>query len=109
MANELEGKKIAIVAADGVEQVEYEEPRKAVEDAGATVHLISLEEGEIQAMNHDIEPADKLTVDKAIADVSAADYDGVILPGGTVTPDNLRADDDVIAFLKETAGAGKPI
>ncbi|MEA2172131.1 MAG: protease [Solirubrobacteraceae bacterium] len=109
MANELEGRTIAILAADGVEQVEYEQPREAVEQAGATVHLVSLEAGEIQAMNQDINPGDKIAVDKVIADVSPDDYDGVILPGGTVNPDNLRVNEDVIAFLQDIARAGKPI
>jgi len=109
MGSELSGKTIAIIAADGVEQVEYQQPRAAVEDAGATVHLVSLERGEIQAMNHDIDPADRLRVDRAISEVSPADYDGVILPGGTVNPDKLRQDDRVIGFLREIAAAGKPI
>jgi protease I len=109
MAQELEGKTIAILAADGVEQVEYEQPREAVEAAGATVHLISLEDGEIQAMNHDIEPGDKLKVEKAVADVSADDYDALLLPGGTVNPDKLRMDEDAVKFVQDIAKAGKPI
>ena len=100
MSDELKGKKIAILAADGVERVELEQPREAVENAGATTELISLEAGEIQAMDHDLEPARKFAVDTVIADVSADDYDGLILPGGVANPDNLRQDDDVIAFLQ---------
>jgi protease I len=109
MSDELKGKKIAILAADGVERVELEQPRQAVENAGATTELISLEAGEIQAMDHDLEPAAKVTVDKAIADVSADDYDGLILPGGVANPDNLRQDDDVIAFLQAFFKSGKPV
>jgi protease I len=109
MSDELKGKKIAILAADGVERVELEQPREAVENAGATTELISLEAGEIQAMDHDLEPAAKVTVDKAIADVSADDYDGLILPGGVANPDNLRQDDDVIAFLQAFFKSGKPV
>jgi protease I len=109
MSDELKGKKIAILAADGVERVELEQPREAVENAGATTELVSLEAGEIQAMNHDLEPAAKVTVDKAIADVSADDYDGLILPGGVANPDNLRQDDDVIAFLQAFFKSGKPV
>ena len=109
MANELNGKKIAILAADGVEQVELEQPRQAVQDAGATVELISLETGEIQAMNGDIDKADTFTVDKAVGDVSAGDYDGLILPGGTMNPDNLRQSPEAIAFVQEIAKAGTPI
>lgn len=109
MANELTGKKIAILAADGVEQVEYEKPKRAVEEAGATTELLSLEAGEIQAMNHDIEPGDKIPVDKAIADASVGDYAGLILPGGVVNPDKLRQDENVIAFVQELFRSGKPV
>ena len=109
MSDELKGKKIAILAADGVERVELEQPREAVENAGATTELVSLEAGEIQAMDHDLEPAAKVKVDKAIADVSADDYDGLILPGGVANPDNLRQDDDVIAFLQAFFKSGKPV
>jgi protease I len=109
MSDELKGKKIVILAADGVERVELEQPREAVENAGATTELVSLETGEIQAMDHDLEPATKVTVDKAIADVSADDYDGLILPGGVANPDNLRQNDDVIAFLQAFFKRGKPV
>jgi protease I len=109
MSDELKGKKIAILAADGVERVELEQPREAVENAGATTELVSLQTGEIQAMDHDLEPAAKVTVDRAIADVSADDYDGLILPGGVANPDNLRQDDDVIAFLQAFFQSGKPV
>ena len=109
MADELNGKKIAIIAADGVEQVELEEPRKAVEEAGAETELISLEAGEIQAMNEDINKGDTFAVDKVIGDASVDDYDGVILPGGTINPDNLRASDDVIKFLQDFFKTGKPV
>ncbi|MFZ0384947.1 MAG: type 1 glutamine amidotransferase domain-containing protein [Solirubrobacteraceae bacterium] len=109
MSNELKGKKIAILAADGVERVELEQPREAVENAGATTELISLEAGEIQAMDHDLEPARKFAVDTVITDASADDYDGLILPGGVANPDNLRQDDDVIAFLQAFFKSGKPV
>ena len=109
MAEILSGKKIAILAADGVEEVEYLKPRKAVEQAGASVELISLERGEIQAMNHDIEPASKLAVDKTVSDASPDDYDGLILPGGTVNPDKLRLDRDAVQFVQEFFKSGKPV
>src|ERR1700761_8698514 len=108
MADELKGKTIAIMATDGGEQVELTEPRKAVEDAGATAVLLSPDAGEIQAMNSDINPADTFTVDKAIGDVSPDDYDGLILPGGTVNADRLRLEDEVVSFVQEFVGAGKP-
>jgi protease I len=109
MANELQGKKIAILAADGVEQVELETPRDAVQDAGATTELLSIDTGEIQAMNGDINKGDTFTVDKKVSDASIEDYDGLILPGGVVNPDNLRVDADVISFLQEYFKAGKPV
>jgi len=109
MSDELQGKKIAIIAADGVERVELEQPREAVENAGATTELISLEAGEIQAMDHDLEPARKFAVDTVIAEASVDDYDGLILPGGVANPDNLRQDENVISFLQAYFKSGKPV
>jgi protease I len=109
MANELTGKTIAILAADGVEEVEYLKPKAAVEAAGATTVTLSLEAGEIQAMNDDIEPASRIRVDQTVADASAEDYDGLILPGGTVNPDKLRVDGDAIRFIQAIFAAGKPV
>jgi protease I len=108
MADELQGKTIAIIATDGVEQVELTEPRRAVENAGATTVLLSPETGEIQAMNSDINPADTFRVDKAIRDVSPDQYDGLILPGGTVNADRLRLEDGVVSFVREFFRSGKP-
>jgi protease I len=108
MAESLKGKKIAIIATDGVEEVELVKPREAVEQAGGKADVLSLEEGEIQAMNHDLEPADKISVDRLVADASPDDYDGLLLPGGTVNADRLRADDDVIRFVTEYFKSGKP-
>jgi protease I len=109
MPDTLHGKKIAIIATDGVEQVELVKPREAVENAGATTELLSLKGGEIQAMNSDIEPADTFAVDKEIADVSPDDYDGLILPGGTVNADRLRMDENVISFLQTFFADAKPV
>jgi protease I len=108
MADELKGKTIAIIATDGVEQVELIEPRRAVENAGATAVLLSPDTGEIQAMNSDIEPAETFSVDKAISDVSPDEYDGLILPGGTVNADRLRLEDEVLSFVQAFFKAGKP-
>ena len=105
----LSGKRIAILAADGVEQVELERPRAAVVDAGAEVDLVSIAIDPIQAMNQDIEPGDQFTPDTAVADADAADYAALILPGGTVNPDKLRIDADAIAFVKAFFEAGKPV
>ncbi|MGI8693353.1 MAG: type 1 glutamine amidotransferase domain-containing protein [Geodermatophilaceae bacterium] len=109
MANELHGRRVAILAADGVEQVELVQPRKALTDAGAQVHLLSLEAGEIQAMNHDIEPADTFPVDRQVSSVSVRDYDALVLPGGTVNPDHLRLDEDAVSFVRDFVDSGKPV
>jgi protease I len=109
MSDTLKGKKIAIIATDGVEQVELVTPRDAVQDAGATTELLSVQSGEIQAMNSDIEPADTFAVDKVIGDVSPDDYDGLILPGGTVNADRLRMDENVISFLQKFFADAKPV
>ena len=109
MADELQGKKVAIIAADGVEQVELEKPRQAVEEAGAETELLSIEAGEIQAVEGDIEPSDKFPVDKKVVDASVEDYDGLILPGGVGNPDKLRKEDAVIEFLQDWFAAAKPV
>ncbi len=109
MSDQLQGKRIAIIATDGVEQVELEKPRQAVESAGASVELLSLGTEPIQAMNSDIEPADRFEPDGRVADASPSHYDGLILPGGTVNADRLRMDDDVRAFVRSTFEAGTPV
>src|SRR3954470_2625670 len=107
--SELNGKKIAILTAnEGVEQVEYEKPRQALEDAGATVELIAPDKGEVQMFNH-LDKADTFDADKAVSDASADDYDGLMLPGGVANPDNLRTDEDAIKFVQAFVNAGKPI
>jgi protease I len=109
MAQALTGKTIAFLAADGVEEVEYVRPKEALEQAGGRTELVSLESGEIQAMEGDITPTRKLSVDKAVGDVSAGDYDALVLPGGTVNPDKLRLSDDAIRFVQDFFKAGKPV
>ena len=108
MAGELQGKTIAFLATDGVEQIEYTEPRKAVEQAGGTAHLISLGSGEIQGFNH-LDKGDTFPVDKAVAEASADDYDGLVLPGGVANPDVLRTDSDAVQFVRSFFEAGKPV
>ena len=105
----LDGKKIAFLAADGVEQSELTEPWKAVEEAGGRPELVSLEKGEIQGVESEIEKRDTFKVDRVVADVDASDYDGLVLPGGVMNPDKLRADDDAVAFVREFVEAGKPV
>jgi protease I len=105
----LDGKKIAFLAADGVEQSELTEPWKAVEEAGGTPELVSLEEGEIQGVEHEIEKLDTFKVDRVVADADPSDYDGLVLPGGVMNPDKLRADGDAVAFVRSFMEAGKPV
>ncbi len=104
----LEGKSVAIIAADMVEQIELVEPRKALEEAGAKTHLISLQAGEIQGFNH-FDKADKLKVDRSIDEVDASEYDALMIPGGVGNPDQLRGDENVIAFVQEFFESGKPV
>jgi protease I len=109
MAGELQGRTVAFLATDGVEQVEYTEPRKALEAAGATVELVSLESGEVQAMNHDVEKGDTFPVDVVVAEADPGRYDALVLPGGTTNPDHLRMDADAVRFAKAFFEAGKPV
>jgi protease I len=109
MSTTLNGKTIAfLVAPEGVEQVELTEPWKAIEQAGGTPELVSTEVGKIQAFNH-LTPADTFEADKAADGVSAADYAGLVLPGGVANPDNLRMNDAAVAFVKSFFDEGKPV
>jgi protease I len=109
MSGRLDGMRVAILATDGVEQVELTGPGVAVTAEGAQVELISVSDGEIQAMNGDIEPAEKFAVDRTAADASAGDFDALLMPGGTVNADRLRMDADVQGFVREIFEAGKPV
>lgn len=109
MAKQLQGTRVAILAADGVERVELEQPRQAVQDAGATTSLLSLHDGEIQARDHDLDSAGTFSVDALVESVSVDDYDALLLPGGTVNPDQLRADDAAVAFVRDFVTSGKPV
>src|SRR5215217_1939933 len=99
MAGKLEGKTIAFIAAEGVEQVELTEPWQAVEQAGGTPELISLEAGQLQAFNH-LDKADTFSVDHTAEDADASRYDGLVLPGGVANPDFLRADENAVTFVR---------
>ena len=109
MAGKLDGKRIAILATDGVEEVELTRPRDAVTAEGARVDVVSIDEGELQAMNGDIEPASMFAVDLTAAQASPSDYDALIMPGGTVNADRLRMDPDVRSFVQEIFRSGKPV
>jgi protease I len=105
---ELSGKRIAFLATDMVEQVELTEPWKAVEQAGATPELVSIEEGEIQGFDH-YDKADTFPVDRTVDDASVEDYDALVLPGGVGNPDTLRISDGAVSFVRGFVDAGKPI
>ena len=110
MANELQGKKIAILLAPvGTEQAEFTEPKKAVEAEGAAVDVVGIETGEAQTMNSDVNPGETFTVEKTFSEVSADQYDGLIIPGGTVGSDNLRADEDAVNFIHSFFEQAKPV
>src|SRR3954468_24929606 len=110
MANELQGKKIAILLAPvGSEQAEFTEPKKAVEDEGAAVDVVGIQTGEAQTMNSDVNPGETFTVEKTFSEVSADEYDGLIVPGGTVGSDNLRADEDAVNFVHAFFEQAKPV
>src|SRR5215208_5142792 len=104
----LDGKKIAFLFTDGVEQVELEKPSEAVKEAGGEVEYISIEDGEVQGFNH-LDHGDKFPVDKKASDVSADDYDGLVLPGGVANPDFLRMDEDAVNFVRSFVEQAKPI
>jgi protease I len=104
----LKGRKVAFLATDGVEQVEIEEPRRVLEEAGATTELVSLKPGEIQGMHHH-EKGDRLKVDRKLSDVSVDDYDALVIPGGVVNPDSLRVSQQAVQFVKDFLDADKPV
>ena len=104
----LKGKKVAILATDGVEQVELVEPRKALDAAGAVTHLISQKKGEIQAFNHH-DKGEKLAVDRTLDEARASDYAALMLPGGVANPDALRMDAKAVQFVREFLVSDKPI
>jgi deglycase len=109
MAKPLQGKRVAILAADGVERVELEVPREEVQRAGAQTDLLSLRNGEVQARNNDLDEGGTFSVDREVSDASVDDYDALLLPGGTVNPDKLRIDDQAVAFVRDFVSSGKPV
>jgi protease I len=110
VANELQGRRVAILLAPvGTEQVEFTEPKKAVEDAGAQVDVVGIQTGEAQTMNSDVNPGNTFTVEKTFSDVSPDDYDGLIVPGGTVGSDNLRGSEEAVNFIHGFFEQQKPV
>ena len=108
MAGELNGKKVAILVADGFEQVEMTEPRKALEQAGAVARIVSPAEGKVKGWNH-TEWGDQFPVDIPLQNASASDFDALVLPGGVMNPDKLRINKTAVQFVKEFFNANKPV
>ena len=108
MAKQLEGKRIAFLATDGVEQIELTQPWEAIKAAGADVELLSIHDGHIQGMNH-IDKGDTFEVDELVADADVADYDGLVLPAGVVNPDQLRMDESAVQFVRAFIDSSKPV
>ncbi|AQR62965.1 protease [Brevundimonas sp. LM2] len=108
MTQSLTGKRVAVLATDGVEQIELLDPVKALKAAGATVEVISLKTGTIQGFNH-LTPGDAIPVDKALSDADAGDYQALLLPGGVANPDQLRVEEPALDFIRAFFEAGKPV
>jgi deglycase len=108
MAGELDGMKVAVLATDGVEQVELERPWQTLEEAGAEPELVSLGSGTITMYQH-IDKGDQKKVDTTVALADPEDYAALVLPGGVINGDFVRADADAVAFVKAFFEADKPV
>lgn len=108
MADKLQGKRVAFLATDMVEQVELTEPWQAVEDAGGTPELVSLREGEIQGFDH-YDKADTFAVDRTVEEARADDYDALVIPGGVGNPDTMRTDENAVQLVRDFFEQGKPV
>lgn len=104
----LSERKIAILTEDGFEEVELTSPKQALLQAGATVHIVSPKRGSVRAKEGD-EWKGEYPVDKNLSEISANDYDGLLLPGGVVNPDKLRTNEEALSFVKDFFNAGKPV
>ena len=104
----LNDKRVAILVADGFEQIELTEPRKALDQAGAATQIVSSAEGEVQGWNH-FDKADHFKVDVPLESADAASFDALLLPGGVANPDQLRMNPKAVAFVREFFELGKPV
>jgi protease I len=107
MAGKLDGRRIAFLFTEGVEQAELIEPLNAVKDAGAQAELVSLEEGEVQMFNH-LDKGETIKAERAVSNAEASDYDGLVVPGGVANPDQLRMDEDAVRFVRDFFEQDKP-
>lgn len=108
MSESLHGKKIAILATDGFEQVELTEPKKALEEAGAKTEVISPKSGEIRGWKFK-EWGDAVNVDKTLDQAKVQDYDALVLPGGVINPDHLRMEPRAVSFVRDFVQTGRPV
>ena len=108
MAHKLSGKKVAILAADGFEEVELTKPRQALDDAGAKTTVVSIRAGKIQGMNH-ADKGDTVAVDQTLADVKPQQFDALLIPGGLMNPDALRSNEEALEFVRHFFREGKPV
>jgi len=108
MPSQLNGRKVAFLATDGVEEVELTAPWNALKQAGADVKLVSDKAGEIQAVNHDVKGS-RFPVDAEVSKVSARDFDALVLPGGVANPDKLRTNKDAVNLVRDFMEADKPV
>jgi deglycase len=109
MADQLNGRRVAILATDGVERVELEQPRQVLDRAGAQTTLLSIKTGEIAARKQDLEDAGTFTVDRQVSEATTDEFDALLLPGGTVNPDKLRMDPSAVDFVRAFVDSGKPV
>lgn len=108
MENDLNGLRVAILVADGFEQIELTEPRKALDEAGAKTMIVSPVEGQVQGWNH-YDKGDSFDVDLPLSEANADDFDALLLPGGVANPDQLRTENKAVELIKDMFAAGKPI
>jgi len=104
----LQNKSVAFLVTDGFEQVELTQPWDAIKDAGAKVHLVSIKTGKVKGVHHD-KPGDAFDVDEVVGNVSASDYDALVLPGGVINPDALRLNDEAVDFVRDFFKQHKPV
>ena len=108
MAGKLEGRKVAILAADGFEQVELTKPRTALDEAGARTTVVSIKPGKIQGMNH-AEKGDTVMVERTLDEAKPDDFDALLIPGGLINPDTLRSSEEALEFVRHFFREGKPV
>jgi protease I len=108
MANQLNGKRVAILVEKGFEQVELTEPRRALQEAGAQAHIVSPQQGQVRAWDH-TDWGEAYTVDVPLAQARPEDFDALVLPGGVMNPDKMRRNEKALAFVRAFFDAGKPV